>query len=63
MDRQVQRELLRVPAVALRLGLSKQKIYALATSGELPSIRLGRSLRFEPRDVDRFIRDHRRKTA
>ena len=50
---------------ALRLGLSRSRVYALAAAGEIPSVKVGRAVRFEPRDVERFIREHRRgpKTA
>lgn len=52
--------LLRVEDVGLRLGLSRQHVYTMATSGELPSIKLRGAVRFDPKDVERFIRDHRR---
>jgi hypothetical protein len=29
----------------------------------LPSIKLKGAVRFDPRDVEQFIRDHRRKSA
>ncbi|MCX7626429.1 MAG: helix-turn-helix domain-containing protein [Candidatus Sumerlaeaceae bacterium] len=37
--------LLRVTEVAHLLGISRAKAYALVASGELPSIRIGRSVR------------------
>ena len=40
-------------------GLSH--VYYMATKGALPCIKLGRAVRFRPADVDRFIRDHKRK--
>lgn len=52
--------------VAKQLRVSKQHVYNLAASGDLPSIKLGgfrSAVRFDPADVDRFIREHRRKTA
>jgi excisionase family DNA binding protein len=49
--------------VAELLGLSKPHVYNLAKSGELPSIKFGRAVRFEKAAVERFIREHRRKTA
>jgi excisionase family DNA binding protein len=50
--------------VAELLGFSKPHVYTLAKSGELPSIKFGRAVRFDPKDVERFIREHRRrKTA
>ncbi len=47
--------------VARRLGMSRSNVYHLAGTGALPSIKFGKAVRFDPRDVDRFIRDHRRE--
>jgi excisionase family DNA binding protein len=58
-----EKDLLRPRDVGRRLGLSTPQIYHLAAAGTLPSVKLGRAVRFRPADVDRFIRDHRRKTA
>jgi excisionase family DNA binding protein len=46
--------------VAELLGLSKPHVYNLAKSGELPSIKYGRAVRFEEPAVEAFIREHRR---
>lgn len=59
----VSRKLLLPGSVAEMLGLSRQHIYTMAASGELPSIKLRGAVRFDPKDVDRFIRDHRRRKA
>ena len=53
-------KLLRADEVARRLGFSKQHVYAVAASGELPSIKFRRGVRFDSVDVERFIREHRR---
>jgi excisionase family DNA binding protein len=45
---------------ARRLGLSVPQVYHLAATGKIPCVRIGRSVRFRPADVDKFIRDHRR---
>ena len=58
-----EKDLLRVREVARKLGLSEPHVYTLATAGSLPSVKLGRAVRFRSADVDRFIRDHRRKSA
>jgi excisionase family DNA binding protein len=55
-----EKDLMRVRDVARKLGLSEPHIYTLATLGRLPSVKLGRAVRFRQVDVDRFIRDHRR---
>ncbi len=56
-------KLLRASEVARRLGFSKQHVYTLAASGELPSIKFRRGVRFDPADVERFIKAHRRGAA
>ena len=54
------RKLLLAGTVAEMLGLSRQHVYTLAASGEIPSIKLRGAVRFDPKDVERFIRVHRR---
>ena len=50
--------LLRPEAVARLLACSPKTVYAWAASGLLPSLRLGRLVRFKPADVQRFIEVH-----
>lgn len=50
--------LIRPEAVARLLACSPKTVYAWAASGLLPSVRLGRLVRFRPRDVQRFIEAH-----
>ena len=40
-------------AAALNMGLST--VYILVERGELPSIRIGRSVRIRPEDLEKFI--------
>lgn len=47
--------------VARRLGMSRSNVYHLAGVGALPSIKFGKAVRFDPKDVDKFIREHRRR--
>ena len=54
------RKLLQAGAVAEMLSLSRQHVYTMAASGELPSIKLRGAVRFEESAVERFIREHRR---
>jgi len=58
-----EKDLMRPRDVGRKLGLSIPHVYTLAAAGTLPSVKLGRAVRFRPADVDRFIRDHRRKSA
>lgn len=53
-------QLLRPRDVAKMLAVSVPKVYQLAAAGELPSIRLGSSIRFDPADVVAYIRGKRR---
>jgi excisionase family DNA binding protein len=50
--------LLRPEAVARLLACSPKTVYAWAASGSLPSVRLGRLVRFRPADVQRFVEGH-----
>ncbi len=55
-----EKDLERPKDTARRLGVSIPQVYAMAASGVLPCVRIGRAVRFRPADVDRFIREHRR---
>ena len=44
--------------VAAFLGVSTDVVYAWAKSGELPSIRLGRILRFNPEAIRAWVARH-----
>lgn len=59
----VQRDLILARETARRLGLSVPHVYTLAASGTLPSVKFGKAVRFDPEDVERFIREHRRKVG
>ncbi len=60
MTENKEKDLMRPRDVARKLGLSIPHVYTLAAAGTLPSIKLGRAVRFRPADVDTFIREHRR---
>lgn len=55
--------LLSVPEVAERLGLSLWTVYRMARSGRLASIRLGRRRLFAEADLEQLIRETRTRTA
>ncbi|HMO84680.1 MAG TPA: helix-turn-helix domain-containing protein [Lacipirellulaceae bacterium] len=42
---------------AARLGVSTDLIYAACASGKLPSRKIGRAVRIEPRDLDHYCED------
>jgi excisionase family DNA binding protein len=53
--------LLRPADVAKALSLSVPRIYQLAAEGKIASIKMDKSLRFDPEDVMAYIRSHRRE--
>ncbi len=58
--------LLTATDVGRKLNLSRQHVYLLASTREIASIKLGGAVRFDPKDVEEFVRRHRRaekKTA
>ena len=50
-------KLMRIPEAAARLDVSVARAYELARTGTLPSVRLGRQLRVDPRRLDEWIND------
>jgi len=51
----MQRKLLKVPEIAQILGVSTQRAYELIRLGLLPSVRLGRQIRVDPIELEKFI--------
>lgn len=47
--------LLTVAEVATELRVSTMTVYRLIKAGELPALRIGKSYRLRPADVDRFL--------
>lgn len=47
-------ELLTAREVASRLAISARKVYELAASGQLASLRIGSAVRFDPSDIEAF---------
>ena len=52
------RRLLNVRETAQYLGLDEDTIYRKARLRELPSVKVGRSLRFDVEALSRFIEEH-----
>ena len=61
MEMRSEQDLQSPAEVARHLGMSRSNVYHLASVGALPSIKFGKAVRFDPMDVERFIRDHRRR--
>ena len=50
-------KLIRIPEAAARLDVSVARAYELARTGTIPTVRLGRQLRVDPRKLDQWIDD------
>ncbi len=48
--------LLTIPDVAERLQVSIKTVRRWIVSGDLPTVRLGRQIRIQPKDLDIFLR-------
>ena len=46
--------------VATMLGMSREQVWRLWTSGRLPGYRFDRHVRFSPQDLERFMAEHYR---
>ena len=48
--------LLRAKDISLILNISRSYAYLLMQSGELPTVRLGRSIRVQPNDLEEYLK-------
>ena len=62
MDEQ-RREYLKVPEVAEMLQIARSRAYELVGNGEIPSVRIGRSLRVSRKDLERWLEGRRHPEA
>ncbi len=58
MDEQ-QHEWLKVPEVAEVLRIARSRAYELVAHGEIPAVKIGRSVRVSRKELDRWLQDHR----
>jgi excisionase family DNA binding protein len=54
-----QQEWLKVPEVAEVLRIARSRAYELVAEGEIPSVRIGRSLRVNRGELDRWLEEQR----
>ena len=62
MDEQ-RHEYLKVPEVAEVLRIARGRTYELVGSGEIPSVRIGRSVRVSRRELDKWLEKQRQPSA
>jgi excisionase family DNA binding protein len=53
------REFLKVPEVAEVLRIARSRAYELVAEGEIPSIRIGRSVRVSRSELERWLQEQR----
>jgi excisionase family DNA binding protein len=54
-----QREWLKVPEVAEMLQIARSRAYELVADGEIPAIKIGRSVRVSRKELDRWLENQR----
>jgi excisionase family DNA binding protein len=58
----VGKRLLNVREVAVYLGVTVDTVYRMARLRTLPSVKVGRALRFDVKALERFVEEHTIKT-
>jgi excisionase family DNA binding protein len=56
-------EWLKVPEVAQLLRIARSRAYELVGEGEIPSVRIGRSVRVSRKELDRWLEEQRQPNA
>lgn len=56
MDEQYH-EWLKVPEVAEELRIARSRAYELVADGEIPAVKIGRSVRVSRRELDRWLKE------
>jgi excisionase family DNA binding protein len=51
--------LLAIPEVCQELGMGKSWVYRRLRSGEIPSVKLGRSIKVKRADLEEYLENHR----
>jgi excisionase family DNA binding protein len=54
-----QHEWLKVPEVAEVLRIARSRAYELVADGEIPAVKIGRSVRVNRKELDRWLEDQR----
>src|SRR5918995_7024801 len=52
-------ELLSIPQVCQRLAMGKSWVYRRIHEGEIPSVRLGRTIKIRRADLENYLEEHR----
>lgn len=58
-----EKEYMKVPQVAEFLQIGRSRAYELVGSGEIPSVKIGRSVRVSRKELERWLEQQRRTEA
>jgi excisionase family DNA binding protein len=58
-----QHEWLKVPEVARIIRVARSRAYELVAEGEIPSVRIGRSVRVSRKELDLWLEEQRQPSA
>ncbi len=56
-------DLLSIPELCRELGMGKSWVYRRLRSGEIPSVKLGRSIKVKREDLEEYLEKHRFQPA
>ena len=56
-------DLLSIPELCRELGMGKSWVYRRLRTGEIPSVKLGRSIKVKREDVEEYLEKHRFQPA
>ena len=56
-------DLLSIPELCQELGMGKSWVYRRLRSGEIPSVKLGRSIKVKREDLEEYLEKHRYQSA
>jgi len=56
-------ELMSIPQVCQYLGMGKSWVYRRIHDGEIPSVRLGRTIKIRQSDLEQYLEDHRNRAV
>ncbi|MBE3576916.1 MAG: helix-turn-helix domain-containing protein [Limnochordales bacterium] len=62
-DEPIKQRLLRIREVAIYLGVSESFVKNAILRGEIPAVRIGRTLRVDKQDLDKIIVTHKKGVA
>lgn len=58
-----QRQLIDVPTLAQRLGVTERFVRRLTSEDRVPFLKIGKFVRFDPMDIDRWVDERRRSPS